>query len=166
MKLLVVALCGLWMLVGQPGPAAGAAVGELAPPFALTTLEGKRVTLAELRGEGPVLLYFWATWCWKCKRELPALNRVAAELGPRGLVVLGINVGVNDSPARVRAYRDRHGIAFPLAFDRGGRVSRSFGVWGVPTFMLVDREGVVRFRRSLLPEDLEAYVAPEAGPSD
>lgn len=119
------------------------------------------MSLSFFRGKVPVLLYFWATWCTSCKEEMPKLNRIAADFGPKGLAVIGINVGVNDSVRKAKAYRKKHGLEFPLLFDEGTRVTRSYGVWGAPTILIMDSRGIVRFRGASLPDDLEVYISQQ-----
>ncbi|BCR04720.1 hypothetical protein DESUT3_17890 [Desulfuromonas versatilis] len=131
---------------------------DLLPEFSLLTLEGERITRADLLGH-PLLLVFWTTWCPNCERELPNIKKAAAELGPKGLKILAINAGVNDSVERARAYREKHDIAYPLAFDHEFEVSAAVGIWGVPTVLLVDVDGVVRYRQPLLPKDMEQWLA-------
>ena len=63
--------------------------GKLAPPFTLTTLEGKKVSLADYKGR-PVLINFWATWCAPCKLEMPWFEEFRAKYQGQGFEVLGI----------------------------------------------------------------------------
>ena len=114
-----------------------------APDFTLQTADGGQVRLAELRGQ-VVLLNFWATWCPPCKAEMPDLNALYQEHGPaRNFVVLGIND--EEAQPEVEAFARRNGIRFPLALDLDGTVTaRRYGVRGLPTSMIVDREGNIR----------------------
>ena len=65
--------------------------GDSAPDFSITTDSGKSVTAREYGGK-LLLLNFWATWCPPCIEEIPGLNDMARELGPKGLVILGVSV--------------------------------------------------------------------------
>jgi peroxiredoxin len=142
------------LLLVAATPAWSLGVGEAAPDFKLTTLDGKPVTLADYKGKKPLMLVFWATWCPVCKKEIPQINRMAADFGPKGLAVLAVNVGVNDSAAKAAAYRDKYGLDYPVAFDEGSTVTRAFGVAGTPTILIADKNGIVRYRGSAVPEDL------------
>lgn len=152
-RMILVVCC----LLALAGPAWSAGIGDPAPDFSLPTLEGKPVGLADFKGRQPLLLVFWATWCPTCREEVPNINRIAAEYGPKGLAVLAVNVGSNDSPASTAKFRDRHRMTYPVAFDQGSRVSRAFGVTGVPTVLLVDRRGMIRYRGYAAPADETVY---------
>lgn len=149
----------LMLLLVAATPAWSLGVGEAAPDFKLTTLDGKPVALADFKGKKPLMLIFWASWCPACKKEIPQVNRLAADFGPKGLAVLGVNVGVNDSAAKAMAYRDKYGLDYPVAFDEGSKVTRAFGVAGTPTVVIADKSGIVRYRGSAVPDDLMQHFA-------
>src|SRR5919108_5480992 len=86
----------LLFLMVTVSPALSAEVGEPLPEFAVQTFDGKNLSRATLAGK-PLMLVFWNTWCPDCMRELPRINRLAEKFGPRGLVVLAVNTGLNDS---------------------------------------------------------------------
>ena len=108
------------------------------PDFAIQTFDGSLSSRAALEGK-PVLLIFWNTWCPYCMGELPEINRVAEKFGPRGLAVLAINTGINDSESKARAYWKKQQYVFPAGFDRDfdmARPSESGGSrpfsWSIP----------------------------------
>ncbi len=140
-------------------PAWSLDVGDPSPGFALETLEGKPVALADFKDKSPVMMVFWATWCPICKEELPQIKKIAADFGPQGLAVLGINVGVNDSPRKAKVYHERYELNYPVAFDHGSEVSRAFGVAGTPTVVILDKRGIVRYRAAAVPQDLGEHFA-------
>src|SRR5215813_595899 len=78
----------------QPQRPAAPTLGQLkAQKFTVTTLDGKRVSLNDLLGEGkPVLLDFWATWCGPCRQEIPHLKEMNKKYGKDGLIVIGLNL--------------------------------------------------------------------------
>ncbi len=133
-------------------------VGEPAPDFSIETFAGEEMSLARSKGQKPLLVVFWTTWCPNCQRELPKLAETFPQLHKQGLNVVAINAGINDSRDRARSFQKRYGLNFPLAFDEDFEISRAFGVWGVPTVFLIDTDGIVRFRRALIPKDLSAQV--------
>lgn len=138
-------------------PAEAAFVGERAPEFALQTLDQRPIGLQDFRGKQPLLLVFWATWCPACKEEIPKLKEVYAAYGPRGLGFLAVNVGINDSLQKATEYRKRHGLPYPMAFDEGSRVTRAYRVVGTPTILIVDRQGIIRYRGAAVPQDLDRH---------
>jgi len=103
----------------------------------------------------PLMLVFWNTWCPDCMRELPKINRIAEKLGPRGLTVLAVNTGLNDSESKARAYWKKYGYVFPVGFDHSFEIGQAFRVIGVPTIFLVDSKGIVRYKNPLIPDNLE-----------
>lgn len=159
----LVALLGLLSLAAAPGLAAGAE--ESLPEFTLATFDGGAVSRATLLGK-PALIIFWNTWCPDCMRELPAIDRLSRRLAPQGVAVLAVNTALNDSERKARAYWKKQGYAFPAGFDASFEVGKAFKVLGVPTVLLADAKGVVRYKGARLPEDAEARLlalAPYAG---
>ena len=139
---------GVWLrqsdrskVASESRPAAAAV--KPAPDFALKTLDGSQIRLSELRGK-TVLLNFWATWCPPCKAEMPDLNALHREYGEaRNFTVLGIDD--EEGQADVAAFAKQNAIAFPLALDSDGAVtSNRYNVRGLPTSLIIDREGNIR----------------------
>jgi peroxiredoxin len=116
----------------------GYRAGTMPPPFAARTLDARELSLADLRGK-VVVLNFWASWCLECRPEMPVLERLRRDFGPRGLAVVGINAG--EDPATVRRYADDLRLSFPLVVDPGRKVNALYGVIGLPATFLVGRDG-------------------------
>src|SRR5690242_14103892 len=134
-------------------PAAGATVDELAgalnlvplhgaapPSFALERLaDGQTVALSSLHGR-PVLVYFWATWCPHCSRELPStIEQVHREFGPRGLAVLAVNM--EESRDKVRAWVNDRKLTMDVLLDISGAVNGAWGVAYSPVVFVIGRDG-------------------------
>ena len=88
-----------------------------------------------------MLLNFWATWCAPCREEMPALETLARELGPRGLTVVGVNF--KESRSQVEAFIQEHKLTFPMLLDSTGQVAERYQVFALPVTFLVDRRGMV-----------------------
>jgi cytochrome c biogenesis protein CcmG/thiol:disulfide interchange protein DsbE len=127
--------------------------GDVVPAFSLPRLllpdgklSQKRVTLDETRGK-VVVLDFWASWCAPCRRSMPELDALATELGPQGLVVIGVNREPEAPTAAARTLQEL-GVRFPSVLDgrqAGGRVyGDMLGVTSLPTSFVIDRQGVLR----------------------
>jgi cytochrome c biogenesis protein CcmG/thiol:disulfide interchange protein DsbE len=117
-------------------------VGRPAPPFALTTFDGKAVRLESHRGK-VVVLNFWASWCYPaCYEEAPVLEASWRRGEPLGVVVLGVAIQDKD-PASLE-FIQRFGLTFPNAPDPAGKVSIDYGVYGVPETFVIDRRGMIR----------------------
>jgi thiol-disulfide isomerase/thioredoxin len=106
----------------------------------LRDLHGQAVRLHDLRGR-VVLLNFWATWCAPCRDEMPALETLARELGPRGLTVVGVNY--KESQADVQAFVREQKLGFPILLDDAGEVAKRYQVFALPVSVLVDRRGMI-----------------------
>ena len=108
-------------------------------PVALPDLAGERVDLQNQRGH-LVMLYFWATWCPYCTREMPStMETIHRELRDQGLTILAINLG--ESRALVAPWIEQRHITFPVLLDESGAVAGAYRVRGTPTVVLVDRQG-------------------------
>jgi peroxiredoxin len=154
-RIAILAVLVLWFLTMDMNcPVWGAEVGEPMPDFAVQTFDGKFLSRSTFVGK-PLLLVFWNTWCDDCLRDLPIINRMARELVPRGLAVLAINTGLNDSESKARAYWKKYGYGFPTGFDRSFEIGTAFKVRGVPTVFLVDSKGIVRYKHPQPPKEME-----------
>jgi len=148
------ALC-LAAAVGA-APAAGGLVARPAPDFVLPAASGTNVRLSEYRGQ-PVVIAFWSSRCSTCAAQLTALERYYGTYRSSGLVVLG--VGVEDDPRRALNYARAHAGSFPLLLDPSKGVSRAYGIERLPTTVLIDRSGVVRYLHSDDRAGDSSYVA-------
>lgn len=121
-----------------------------APPLVGQTLDGRILTLEQLRGK-PVLVTFWATTCPSCVEEIPHLIELYRELNPKGLEIIGVAMAY-DPPEQVRAMARQRQIPYPIVLDSEERIAREFdNVQLTPTSVLVSPEGrIVQYRLGLL----------------
>ena len=102
--------------------------------------QGRKRTLAEFRGK-VVLLNVWATWCTPCREEMPALDRLQQKLGGPGFEVLALSVDSGGASA-VKRFYDETGIrVLAIYVDPATRATASLAIVGVPTTLLIDRQG-------------------------
>jgi cytochrome c biogenesis protein CcmG, thiol:disulfide interchange protein DsbE len=120
-------------------------VGEPAPAYAARTVDGRPVSLAELRGK-TVLLNVWATWCHPCRKELPDLERLHRAHAARGLELVGVSVDEAGQEAAVRDFAREHGVTYPIWLDPGERVSSTFATIGVPSTFLIGPDGTLLWK--------------------
>ena len=118
-------------------------LGAPAPPFSVSDLDGTTVALESMRGEKIVLVEFWATWCPPCRMVLATLRRMEPTLRDDNVEVLSVNQG--EAAEQVRRFVASEGIPFHVVLDPDGAVSASYHVTSLPTMVLVDRRGTVRW---------------------
>lgn len=140
-----------------PGPVDTPIVGRPAPAFDLETLDGRRLTLAELRGS-PIVLNFWASWCIPCREEAPLLTAADERFRQKGLRIVG--VVYQDNSENARLFMDRYGQSYPGVLDPDGRTAIDYGVFGIPETFFIDARGIVRSRQlgAITAEDLERQI--------
>jgi len=144
-RILPLLLVASALLACGDAPLPPGAVGTRAPDYAAPTLDGDTVSLAGLRGEA-VLLNIWATWCPPCRKEMPDLQALHEEFGPRGLTVLGVSIDAAGADDTVREFLAEHGITYTILRDPGEKITAAFPAQGVPVTVLLDTDGVVRWR--------------------
>jgi peroxiredoxin len=128
-----------WLL----GPAGAATISEPAPNFALPSSTGGPVSLEDLRGQ-VVMINFWATWCGPCRQEMPHLEALHQRYESLGFTLLGVNV--EDDAEGARKWLAEHAqVTFPILFDSRNEVSKLYDVIAMPSTVIVDRTGAIRF---------------------
>ncbi len=141
-------LIGLCLLTpcraGSPAPPAALPVGMAAPSFSLPDVAGRQHTLSEYAGPGHVtVLNFWAFWCDTWKAEMPHLQALAARQDERGFRLVAVSV----DGTRLEEFQTHAPTPtpFPVLLDIGGRVSARYGIRHVPTVVILDGTGRVRY---------------------
>ncbi len=113
-----------------------------APDFTLKSRDGKNVRLSDLRGQ-VVLLNFWASWCGPCRQEMPILDAIHNKYKDLGFSVLGVNLDAKSKKA-INYLKDTP-VSFPVLYDPKGDVSSQYGVQAMPSTVIIDKDGNVRF---------------------
>jgi peroxiredoxin len=126
------------VLRGSPARANELRVGEHAPQATLVTLEGQRISTADLLGE-VVILTFWATWCAPCRDELPLLSDYLEQHADAGLRVLGFCLDTPEKLSEVRAVA--HSLRFPVGFLTETSAPGYGRIWRLPVNFTIDRAG-------------------------
>jgi thiol-disulfide isomerase/thioredoxin len=122
---------------------AGFAVHESPRPLPEIRFEnsrGEAMSLADFRGK-VVLLNIWATWCAPCRREMPTLERLQAELGGPDFEVVALSIDRNGPPVVKKFYEELGLRELGMYIDSSGKAPRELNALGVPTTLLIDREG-------------------------
>lgn len=115
-------------------------VGDEAPDFVLTDMNGEKHQLSEYKGQG-VFLNFWGTWCKPCEREFPLMDKQYQEVKDQGLQILAVNIGESDFV--VQKYIDRKGLTFPVLIDDNKSVMETYNINPLPTTILINPEGKI-----------------------
>ncbi len=133
-------------------------VRKAAPAFEVTAYGGDKLSLDSLRGK-PVVLNFWASWCFPaCYEEAPLLEATWRAYKDQGVVMLG--VVIQDKEPSAREFMQRFQYTFPNGPDPGGKISIDYGVYGVPETFFIDRQGRITYKHvgGLTPEVVTAQV--------
>jgi cytochrome c biogenesis protein CcmG, thiol:disulfide interchange protein DsbE len=132
-------------------------VGSDAPGFTALTMpsvgEGHRVakTLSNYRGE-VVLLNIWATWCVPCRTEMPSVQALHQNLGPKGLKIVAVSVDRPGFEEQIDAFTKELGLTFEILHDSTASIQTIYRTTGVPETFLIARDGTIR-RKWIGPED-------------
>ena len=113
-----------------------------APDFSLHAMSGPNMRLQDQRGR-VVMVNFWATWCAPCQQEMPQLNRLYQKYRSSGFVLLGVNV--DDDPSKAAEVVAKLGVTFPVLLDADKRVSKLYDLSTMPSTVIIDRDGKVRY---------------------
>ena len=140
-RILCLALCAA-LALGASAPAPAVAPASIAPDFTLHSLNGPNLRLQEQRGR-VVMINFWATWCGPCRQEMPHLNSLYQKYKASGFVLLGVNV--DDDTRNAAAVAAKLGVTFPVLLDTDKQVSRRYDLATMPSTVLIDRDGNVRY---------------------
>lgn len=117
-------------------------VSGVAPGFDLVSRDGSRVALSDLEGQ-VVMVNFWATWCGPCRQEMPQLEALYQRYSGLGFTLLGVNVEEDSSGAD--KFLAETPVSFPILFDPRSEVSELYNVIAMPSTVLIDKSGNLRF---------------------
>ncbi|MES2178044.1 MAG: TlpA disulfide reductase family protein [Gemmatimonadota bacterium] len=137
-------------------------VGLPAPAYATVSLSGDSVSLAGQRGK-VVLINIWATWCHPCRDEIPELIAIHSRYRDRGLELIGVSVDTDGYDEAIRTFMADYRMTFPIWRDPDERISTQFLAVGVPATFLIDKAGILRWRKTgpIAPNDTSLAAAIE-----
>lgn len=133
-------------------------IDERAPDFTVKTISGGSYTLSKSIGKKPVYLIFWATWCSICRAEIPSIKELHKKHG-NNINIIAINVGQGESLEKVVRYKNEHQLPYLLAFDEESKISRLYGVLGTPWQVIIDINGIVKYRSHKTPKNLGEHIS-------
>ncbi|GAB1269628.1 TlpA disulfide reductase family protein [Aurantivibrio infirmus] len=114
----------------------------VAPDFTLPSNKNENIRLAEQRGE-VIMINFWASWCGPCRQEMPILDELYSKYSRAGFKILGVNVDANVDDAN-KALK-KIPVTFPVLFDTENKISELYDVSAMPTTIMIDRDGKMRY---------------------
>jgi peroxiredoxin len=135
------AIFAAWLGATASAAAASLTFGS-APDFTLHSVAGSNLRLQEQRGQ-VVMLNFWASWCGPCRQEMPRLDRLYEKYHASGFQLLGVNV--DDDVHNATGVSSQLGLHFPVLLDTEKKVSRLYDLNTMPSTVLIDRDGRVRY---------------------
>ncbi|MYC13476.1 MAG: redoxin domain-containing protein [Gemmatimonadetes bacterium] len=118
-------------------------VGDIAPEFEAKRLNGSTFRLADYRDKKAVLIDFWATWCPPCVDEIPAIKSIAETYRDQGLEVVGVSLDYDEQALRDFVKEEKLSYVQVFDEDKARTIAKSYGVWGIPSVFLVDKNGVI-----------------------
>lgn len=142
-----------------PLPGGDANVGQSAPGFTRDEVvaQARKVTL---RKGNVTVLYFWATWCEPCKKAFPPLEKLYKSKRDAGLTVIGVSV--DDDATDLADFAKKYGATFPITWDDGHKIAELYRLQTMPTTLVIDRTGIIRFEHPGWHEGEEGTIATEA----
>lgn len=159
MRMIAVAGAGLtipgWMLSRVE---AAVRVGDVPLRVALSDLKGNSVVIpSDFKGL-VVLIHFWASWCPTCRGEMKALESLYARYGGKG--VIPCSIGIAEKRESALSYLKNTTISYPVLLDPDSSTRKPFGIAGIPTYFVLDREGAIRHKilGKAAPEGLDGIV--------
>jgi thiol-disulfide isomerase/thioredoxin len=127
---------------------------DFAPEFAFTSREGESFSNEELKGK-TVVLDFWGSWCGPCVASMPDMIKLHKKYAEQGVVFLGI---AKDKEQDWSKFLEKHNLDWPQYLDASNRVLRQFAITGYPTYIVLDGEGMVRFRKMGYGRDTDGQI--------
>lgn len=132
-------------------------VGDQAPDFKLTDLNGEEHQLSEYKGQG-VFVNFWGTWCKPCEKEFPLMEKQYQVYKDQGVQILAVNIAQSDY--EVQQFAEQRNLTFPIVIDKNKSVMEAYNIRPLPTTLLVNAEGkiVKIITGEMSEEDIKSYM--------
>jgi cytochrome c biogenesis protein CcmG, thiol:disulfide interchange protein DsbE len=120
-------------------------LGSKAPNFTAVTLDSipREKSLADYRGQ-VVMINVWATWCLPCRVEMPSIEALYRDYGPKGLKVLAVSIDDPGTDETIRSFVKQYGLTFEVLHDPKAKISETYDILGYPETLIVGKDGVIR----------------------
>ncbi|MDZ7363859.1 MAG: TlpA family protein disulfide reductase [candidate division KSB1 bacterium] len=151
----------LFLLALAPALAQNNAETPAAVDFTARDLDGKKIQLKNILAKGPVLLDFWALWCVPCLKEMPQLQKLAAQYQKQGLTIIAVNQDSPSDQSKVKPFIKQKRYDFVTVFDEDKDLAKQFNVSILPTTLLLDQNGKVVYAHTGYKPGDEAKLAEQ-----
>jgi cytochrome c biogenesis protein CcmG, thiol:disulfide interchange protein DsbE len=120
-------------------------LGSKAPNFTAVTLDSipREKSLADYRGQVG-MINVWATWCLPCRVEMPSIEALYRDYGPKGLKVLAVSIDDPGTDETIRSFVKQYGLTFEVLHDPKAKISETYDILGYPETLIVGKDGVIR----------------------
>jgi peroxiredoxin len=131
-------------------------IGEKAPEFNLSDLNGQKVGMSEYRSGKSMIIFFGATWCPNCHEQLIRLSKEAGALKNKGIkaILVDVQEDAKTVSARIQSYH----IPFEILLDEKSDVAETYNIIGVPTIFLVGKDGIIKAVEHSVPDNYEEIL--------
>lgn len=131
--------------------------GKPAPDFTLKTTQGMKLSMSQYRNNQNALIFFWATWCPHCRTELKELSKKKTEFEQKGIKIIVVNL--EEKEAKVKSFLNKNKINLNVFLDVTGGLTDTYSIIGVPTIVLVNKQGQVVLVEHSIPKNLDKIFA-------
>ena len=131
---------------GQSQQGQSSLLGKEAPQFTVDKLDGTSVSLSDHKGQDVVLLDFWATWCPPCRKAMPKIEALSEQYADQSVVVYAVNQ--QEGAEKVRQFMEQQDLDLTVLLDKSGSIGSNYGVRGIPTTVLIGKDGTVQATHS------------------
>jgi len=126
-----------------------------APEFTLPDLNAKSSSFSEIRAGKNAILFFWATWCPHCRTQIKEIQANQEQFLSQNIEIILIDIG--EQKQQIVSYLKAAGVTLNVYLDQDGQVSDQYKIFGLPTFVFVNQQGIVTAVEHHLPKDFSVY---------
>lgn len=115
---------------------------EQSPEFTVNLFSGGIFNSADFKGR-PMVVNFWASWCFPCREEAPRLEKSYQHYKDKGVGF--VTIAIQDTEEKAREFVEKYGLTIPTGLDVDDELSKLFSVFGLPTTLIIDGQGLIQY---------------------